>query len=91
MKYQDENMKTLAITIVSVACNNYIHDVRRLRYIDQLEKRNDGKLSRKARAEKCHLIHYIKDALEFFNSGRPELYCGIDGKTILNELNKRLG
>lgn len=91
MKYQDENMKTLAITVVSEACDNYIHDVRRLRYIEQLEKRCNGKLSRKARAEKCHLIHYIKDARKFFNSGRPELYCGIDGKTILNELNKRLG
>ena len=89
MNYQDEPLKILAITVVSEACDNYIHDVRRLRYIDQLEKKNKGKLSRKARAEKCHLIHYIKDAREFFNSGRPELYCGIDGKTILNELNKR--
>lgn len=89
MKYQDENMKTLAITVVSEACDNYIHDVRRLRYIDQLEKKNKGKLSRKARTEKCHLIDYIKDARDFFNSGRPELYCGIDGQTILNELDKR--
>lgn len=89
MKYQDENMKTLALTVVGMACENYIHDVRRLRYIDQLEKKNKGKLSRKARAEKCHLIHYIKDAREFFNSGRPELYCGIDGQTILKELDKR--
>ena len=89
MKYQDENIKILALTVVSEACENYIHDVRRLRYIDQLEIRNKGKLSRKARAEKCHLIHYIKDAREFFNSGRPELYCGIDGQTILKELDKR--
>jgi len=89
MKYQDENIKILALTVVSEACDNYIHDVRRLRYIDQLEKKNKGKLSRKARAEKCHLIHYIKDAHEFFNSGRPELYCGINGQTILKELDKR--
>ena len=90
MKYQDENIKTLALTVVSEACDNYIHDVRRLKYILDYESRHEGKLSRKAQAEKVHLIHYIKDALEFFNSGRPELYCGIDGKTILSELNKRL-
>ncbi len=89
MNYQMENIKNLAITVVSEACDNYIHDVRRLRYIEQLEIRLKGKLSRKARAEKCHLIHYIKDARDFFNSGRPELYCGIDGKTILKELDKR--
>lgn len=89
MKYQDENIKNLAITVVAEACDNYIHDVRRLRYINQLEIRLKGKLSIKARAEKYHLIHYIKDAREFFNSGRPELYCGIDGKTILKELDKR--
>ncbi len=89
MKYQDENMKTLALTVVAEACDNYIHDVRRLKYISDYESRY-GKLSRKAQAEKAHLIHYIHDALEFFNSGRCELYCGIDGKTILSELNKRV-
>ena len=91
MKYQDENIKNLALTVVSEACDNYIHDVKRLKYICDYETRHNGLLSRKARAEKCHLIHYIKDALEFFNSDRPELYCGIDGKTILEQLNKRLG
>lgn len=90
MKYQDEQLRILALTIVSEACDNYIHDVRRLKYICDYELRHDGKLSRKARTEKAHLIHYINDALIFFNSGKPELYCGIDGKTILNELNKRV-
>lgn len=90
MKYQDENIRILALTVVSEACENYIHDVRRLKYILDYEDRHNGKLSRKAQIEKAHLIHYIHDALVFFNSGRPELYCGIDGKTILEQLNKRL-
>lgn len=90
MNYQDENIKELALTIVATACDNYIHDVRRLRYIFDFECKHNYKLSRKAQAEKAHLIHYIHDAIAFFNSGKPELYCGIDGKTILNELNKRI-
>jgi hypothetical protein len=90
-----ERYEDLAKEIVTAACEDYIkYSIIRddiLDYEAKKKKRDKRfELSSTDRYKLNKALRHINEDILFFKSGRTELYAKIDGKTILENLERRI-
>jgi hypothetical protein len=90
-----ERYEDLAKEIVTATCEDYIkYSIIRddiLDYEAKKKKRDKRfELSSNDRYKLNKALRHINEDILFFKSGRTELYAKIDGKTILENLERRI-
>ena len=90
-----ERYEDLAKEIVTAACEDYIkYSIIRDDILDyEAKKKKRSKrfeLSSTDRYKLNKALRHINEDILFFKSGKTELYAKIDGKTILENLERRI-